>query len=131
MKAEFFAVAVLVLLGGVYAVYATHDIRCLHRSDFTMTISSDGDFEQIKHSGLLRINADGTGIDSISTGGYFSYERNGRRIKVACDAPGILQYTWVEHGHVRGYDAGGKKFLAEATRELILNGFDTAAGRRP
>lgn len=128
MKAEFFAVAVLLLLGGVYAVYATHDIRRRHLSEYSMTVSSDGDYEQIRHAGAIRINTDETGIDSISAGGYFSYRRNDRKLKVEPDTSGVLRYTWVENGQERVFDERGKKMLTEAIRELIGYGYD-AEGR--
>jgi len=83
---------------------------------WTATWTRDGCSIEARSSGIVRFNADVTGIESISSGGYFELsERVGdtlRRIRVEPGSNGQLSYSYKLNGNQHEFDGEARAWLS-------------------
>lgn len=86
-------------------------------------------YVEINYEGEITFNDDETSIQSITPDGFLKYRRNDKRLFAQSNYHGEISYELYEGGKKLNInDDYGKKFLANAIKELIANGFD-AKGR--
>jgi hypothetical protein len=122
MKAEFFVVAFCLLFAGAYFTYARH--RDVGNNDSSIVISSDGSYEEIKHSGKIDFTDDETSIKNISPGGFLNYRKNEEKLIAKSDKQGVISYELTNGDNKLLLDSNGKKFITEAVKEMIAWGID-------
>jgi predicted transcriptional regulator len=126
MKIIFFLIAFCLLFLRIYLSWTGYGKK--DGNEGTMTISNGRDQEQINFSGIIKLNDEETGIQSISPGGYFKYRKNGEKMVAESNLHGEISYELFEGRNKLPIDERGKKFLSEAIKEMIAYGFD-AEGR--
>jgi len=123
MKMAFFLVGFCLILFRMYYKFiwpAAFD----HRHRVTITIKTDGDYEQILYEGSIRLTDDETGIVRISSGGYIQYRHNDKRLEAESDAQGHISYDIRSNGRQLSPDGDGEPVIKEALRQMIVYGFD-------
>lgn len=73
----------------------------------------------IKRTGSVQFTADTTAIQSISPGGYLSYERNEKKMRAEYDEKDGIYMEIYDDGKKVAVDQASKEFLAEAVREMV------------
>jgi hypothetical protein len=73
----------------------------------------------IKRSGTIQFTSDTTAIQSISPGGYLSYERNEKRMRAEYDEKDGIYMEIYNDGKKVAIDQTSKEFLAEAVKEMV------------
>ena len=84
--------------------------------------SSDGAFVHIKYGGSIEFTADSTAIKRISPNGFLNYKKNGKELFAQSNEHGQLTLELIEKGETLVLDKRGSHFLAEAVKEMIVQG---------
>jgi hypothetical protein len=124
MKLTFFLIAFTLIFLRVYL--SCMGVMRENRSQVegTMTITSDNYREEIRWSGIIRLDSDETSIASISPGGYLKYRLNDKKMVAESNLQGEINYELYDNGEKLALDSNGWKFIAKAVSELIAAGFD-------
>ncbi|HSC39678.1 MAG TPA: hypothetical protein VLD19_17455 [Chitinophagaceae bacterium] len=91
-----------------------------------MTIISDNYREEIRWSGIIKLNDDETGIASITPGGYVKYRLNDKKMVAESNLQGEISYSLYNDGDRITIDSNGQKFISHAVEQLVAAGFDAA-----
>jgi hypothetical protein len=127
MKLIFFLIAFSLLSIRVYFSWSGKDKEKRGESVSSMVIKSDNYYEEIKYSGKFQLTDDETGFTSISPGGYFKFRKNEESVKAESNLKGEIEYRIYDGEKNLALDKEGKKLIAEAIREMIVQGFDAKA----
>jgi hypothetical protein len=90
-----------------------------HHGNLHIVVRNGSYHMDIKRSGSVQFTADTTAIQSISPGGYISYERNEKRMRAEYDEKDGIYMEIYDDGKQVTMDQGGKEFLAEAVKEMV------------
>jgi len=85
----------------------------------TIVETGNGRYLKIEYAGTIHFRYDGSGISSISRGGYIKYQNNDRKLEAHNDGHGGVAYELYDDGEQISYDRGGKEFIAEAVRVML------------
>ncbi len=91
----------------------------------SMTIINDGVSIKMEYEGKIAFNEEETEIRSLSPNGYLKYKKNDKKLFVESNSKGEISYEFYDDGEKLTFDERGKKFLAEAIKEMIGYGIDT------
>ncbi|HVV03618.1 MAG TPA: hypothetical protein VHC96_05310 [Puia sp.] len=127
MKLAFFLVAFCLILFRMY-YKSIWPAAFAHRHRTSITISTDGDYEQIRYEGRIRLTEDEAGIAFISPGGSIRYRHNDLRLEAESDDQGHVVYDIRNNGRDLSPEGDGRFVIKEALRQMIVYGFD-ARGR--
>jgi hypothetical protein len=104
---------IVTLLCCVIVLASCHDHGRLH-----IVVNNGSYHMDIKRSGSVQFTADTTAINTISPGGYLSFERNNKRLRAEYDEKVGIYLEIYENDKLISA-AQGKDFLAEAVREMV------------
>ena len=124
MKMTFFLIAFTLIFLRVYlsCTGVMHGGRS--NVEGNMTIISDHFHEEIRWSGVIRLDSDETTIASITPGGYLKFRLNDKKMVAEGNLQGEISYELYDDGEKLALDSNGRKFIARAVKELIAAGFD-------
>jgi len=89
-----------------------------HKGRTTRIITDNGSIKQkIEYSGTVIFNADKTGIESISDGGYLKFSRNNEELEAEPGKKGQITYEY-NGNESNVLDENGKSFLKLAVAEI-------------
>ena len=125
MKLIFFLVAFSLIFIRAYFLLSDHADE--KKGVFTITIETNGDYEQIKYAGQIKLTDDETGFKSISPGGYVKFRKNDTRFTAQSNITGEISYTLSDDGQPVPPDDKGKSIIRGAIQEMIAYGFDGTA----
>ena len=90
-----------------------------HHGTLHIVVRNGSYHMDIKREGSVQFNADTTAIQSISPGGYLSYERNEKRMRAEYDEKDGIYMEIYNDGKKVAIDQTSKEFLAEAVKEMV------------
>jgi general stress protein CsbA len=88
----------------------------------TLVVNSDKFSMKIKYAGQIIFNDDSTAIKSISPEGYLIYRKNEKELTAESDPKGQLTVELYDDGKKMAFDDNGKKIMADAVKEMIVQG---------
>ena len=91
---------------------------CHHHRTLTIVVNNGSYHMEIKRAGSVQFTADTTAINTISPGGYLSFERNDKRLRAEYDEKEGIYLEIYENGKLIP-TVQGKEFLAEAVKEMV------------
>lgn len=95
----------------------------------SITITNGHEYLKINYSGDIRFNDDETSIQSITPDGYLEFKKNHIKLLAESNFHGEVSYEIYDDGKkLDPLSNNGKRFIAEAIKEMIANGLD-AKGR--
>jgi hypothetical protein len=123
MKLAFFLVGFCLILFRMYDRFIW-PAAFGHGHRTSITISTDGDYEQIRYEGRIRLTDDETDIAFISPGGSIQYRHNDKRLEAESDGQGHILYEIRNKDGQLSPEGDGKPVIKEALRQMIVYGFD-------
>ncbi len=87
-----------------------------------ISVKNDNVSLKIEYSGTVIFNDDETGIESISSGGYVKYSKNGKKLEAKNNRRGEITYELYDRGKKLSMQDDNRKFLAEAIKEMMKYG---------
>ena len=123
MKAEIFAIVFFAFCIGTYLVYTKHAQGGEPTSSMTVN-DNKGNYENLRYRGRIELNEDDSQIKSISPGGFFEFEKNGRKLSIQSDSKGRLSQIDSEGENKSSSGQTANLFLKEAVTELLAYGYD-------
>lgn len=95
------------------------------RKHTTIVESDNNHYTKIEYSGDIHFKNDGTGIASISRGGYIKYQHNDLKLEAENNGAGGVKYALYDGSNeINAND--GKALIAEAVMDMIKK-----AGQNP
>ncbi len=91
------------------------------KSHRTISVQNNDLSLKIEYSGTVIFNDDETAIESISSGGYVRYCKNGKKLK-AENNHGEITYELYNGNKKLSLEGNDKEFLADAIKEMIKYG---------
>jgi hypothetical protein len=88
----------------------------------TIVETGNNYYLKIEYAGKVRFNDDGTGIGSISRGGYVRYWNNEKTLIAKNDGYGGVKYELDDNGEKLDPKTNGKALIAEAVRVMMKKG---------
>jgi hypothetical protein len=96
----------------------------------TTIVENSGDrYLKIEYAGYVHFYSDGSAISSISPGGYVKYQNNDKELEAKSNDMGGVKYELYEDGQKLSLDANGRRFIADAVREMLKKGHNPGNGR--
>lgn len=98
------------------------------RGSGSMTMINDGVSIKMEYEGKITFNEEETAVKSLSPNGYLKYKKNDKKLVIESNSKGEVSYEFYDDGEKLAFDERGKKFLAEAIKDMVSYGTD-AEGR--
>jgi len=129
MKKHTLKAALLISLINIIACQNGNQNAITHRNSngqaaSTITVNDGQTSMEIKYAGDIKLNNDETAIESISSEGFVQYRKNDKKLFAESNDKGEIVYEMHQGSRKLRMDDEGKKFLAEALRDMTANGFD-------
>ncbi len=103
----------------VFAIVASCHMGKRH----TTIVERDNDhYLKIEYAGSVHFKEDGSGIESISRGGYVKYRYNDRELEAENNGAGGVHYKLYDGNTELDLDQNGRMFIAEAVHDMMKKG---------
>jgi len=116
----------LILVLCVIAIIASCGIGQRHT---TIVENDNNHYKKIEYAGEVHFNDNGTAIASISHGGYVRYRYDDRKLEAESNGRGGVRYELYDDGHKVDLDENGKRFIAEAVKDMMKKGHNPGNSR--
>jgi hypothetical protein len=88
----------------------------------TIIENSNNDYIKIEYAGNIYFNSDGSAIKGISPGGYVKYRHKDKKLEAENNGTGGVSYELYDDNQKLDLDDNGRRFIAEAVKEMIKKG---------
>jgi hypothetical protein len=109
----------LILALFVFAVIASCNFGRQHT---TIVENDNNHYMKIEYAGRVHFKSDGSGIESISRGGYVKYRYNERTFEARNDGHGGVLYKLYDGSDQLPLDQNGRAFIADAVKNMMKKG---------